>query len=81
MNKVAAWICEQGLWEPRKISPAIILIRELKHAARESRVTDPQGRKLRAMLPAKIERMDIHGYKIFDVVWDWPAPQNLIHML
>ena len=81
MNKVAAWVYQQGLWEPRKISPVVILTRELKHAARESRITDPQGRKLRAMLPAKLERIDIHGNRIFNVVWDHVFEMSTHHGL
>jgi hypothetical protein len=81
MGMVAKWICQQELWEPRKIRPEVILTRELKHAARESRVTDPQGRKLRAMLPAKLERMDIHGNRIFDVVWDHVFEMSAHHGL
>jgi hypothetical protein len=81
MHNVAAWICKQGLWEPRAVRPAAILTRELKHAARASRITDPQGRKLRAMLPAKIERIDINGNRIFDVVWDHVFEMSAHHGL
>jgi hypothetical protein len=81
MDQVAEWVCQQGLWEPRKVRPTTILTRELKRAARESRVTDPQGRKLRAMLPAKIERVDIHGNRVFDVVWDHVFEMSAHHGL
>ncbi len=81
MKNVAAWAYQQGLWEPRKIKPEVILTRELKYAARESRITDPQGRKLRAMLPAKLERTDIHGNRIFDVVWDHVFEMSAHHGL
>jgi hypothetical protein len=81
MSQVAAWVCQQGLWEPRRISPSTLLTRELKHAARESRITDPQGHRLRAMLPAKLERMDINGNKVFDVVWDHVFEMSAHHGL
>lgn len=81
MDQVADWVCQQGLWKPRSVRPETILTRELRRAARESRITDPQGRKLRAMLPAKIERLDIHGNRIFDVVWDHVFEMSAHHGL
>jgi hypothetical protein len=78
---VAKWAHDRGLWKPRTVHPATLLAKDLKKAARESRVTDPQQRKLRAWLPAKIERMDINGNQIFDVVWDHIFEMSAHHAL
>jgi hypothetical protein len=82
LNAVAQWILDQGLWEPPcRLRPLTILTRDLKRAAKESRIVDPQGRKVRAMLPAKIERVDSKGNKVFDVVWDHIFKMSAHHAL
>ena len=81
MEHVAAWAYQVGLWEPRKVHPVTQLTRDLKQAARESRITDPQGRKLREMLPAKHEGIDNNGNRVFEVVWDHVFAMSTDHGL
>jgi len=70
MEDVADWMIEEDLWDPPKRGVHGLLTKDLKRVARESRIEDPQGRKVRAMHAAKTERVDANGNKIFDVVWD-----------
>ena len=81
LSAVAQWAFRKKLWSPPKVSPSALLTRDLRYAARESRITDPQGRKIRAMLPAKLERVDLNGNRIFDVVWDHVFEMSSHHAL
>ena len=70
MENVAKWVIDHGLYDPPFRNPAKELARELRKAAREKRIEDAQGRRVRAMHAAKAERVDANGNRIFDVVWD-----------
>ena len=71
MEDVAAWAIIHERWEAPARSLKRELTRDLKRAAREKRITDPQGRKVRKMCAARIEKVDANGNRVFDVIWDF----------
>lgn len=79
MEDVAEWIIRNKDWDPPRPNPKRILTRDLKRSAREHRMSDPQGRTVRVMHAAKIERVDLNGNLVFDVVWDHLYEMSLDH--
>jgi hypothetical protein len=69
--RVAEWAIAQGLWEPRRHNPTRELAKQLARALRTRRVTDPQGRSVRAMHAVRYERVDQNGNRISEAVWDY----------
>ena len=70
----------QLLPNPRIVA-ARVHARKLRQAARRSRFQDAQGRKVRTMVPAKVEKVDRHGNKILEVIWDHLHESSLTHLL
>ena len=81
MEDIAQWILDNKLLPPPHVNPVRLLTRNLKQAARRRRFRDPQGRTVRKVLAAKIERLDVNGNRIFDVVWDYLHEMSLDHAL
>ncbi len=69
-NELLDWALENDHVDLPKPNPRAILKRELKRTLRAARIHDLQGRKVREMLPAKVEAVDAAGNRIFDVMWD-----------
>jgi hypothetical protein len=81
MEDAARWILSNGLMPAPTIDPVRLLTRKLKQAARRRRFRDPQGRLVRKMVAAKIERVDARGNTMFDVVWDFLHEMSVDHAL
>lgn len=81
MEDMAQWILDNGLLPAPRIDPVRLLTRTLKQAARRMRFRDKQGRRVRKMLAAKIDRIDANGNRIIDVVWDYLHEMSLDHAL
>ena len=65
---VLDWALDKGFAELPEVNPRAILRRDLKRALRASRMSDPQGRKVRVMVPIKQEAIDANGNRVFRVV-------------
>ena len=79
---VVEWALQEGLADLPRVDPKAILKRKLKSAMRRMRMVDPQGRKVRKMLPAKIATaIDENGTELFDIVWDHIHEMSLDHAL
>jgi hypothetical protein len=82
MEDVTEWILAEGLLPLPKIDPRRLLTRKLKQAARKRKLTDAQGRTVRQMIAAKIERISAEGKNlILDVVWDFLHTMSVDHAL
>jgi hypothetical protein len=81
MEDVGQWIDRNGLLPAPRMIAARVHTRKLKQAARRNRIRDAQGRKVRTMIPAKFEKVDARGNRIFDVVWDHLHESSLDHLL
>jgi hypothetical protein len=81
MEDAAQWILDTGLLPAPKINAARLLTRRLKQIARRNRFRDPQGRKVRTAIAAKIKRLGAKDNMILDVVWDWLHEMSLDHAL
>jgi hypothetical protein len=81
MEDVTEWILANGLLPEPTIDPKKALTRKLKLAARRKRFRDAQGRSVRELVAAKIERVDSRGNKMIDVVWDHLHEMSLSHAL
>lgn len=77
------WATKKGLIDMPKINPKKLLIQQAKRAARESRINDKQGRRVREMLPAKIPiEYDEHGNMLmFEVRYDHIHAMSADHAL
>lgn len=75
------WALENGYADLPKPNPRAVLKRDLKKTLRAARMHDPQGRKVRAMLPIRVDAMDANGQRIFEVVWDHIHKMSLDHAL
>ena len=80
-GNVVDWAVENGLADLPKINPRTILVRDLKRAAREVKITDPQERVVREMLPARVPFFDENGQMYLDVVYDHIHSMALDHAL
>jgi hypothetical protein len=78
---VVNWAIERGLADLPKINPRSILVRNIKRAAREIKITDPQDRIVREMLPARIPFFDENGQMYLDVVYDHIHSMTVDHAL
>ena len=74
------WVEMNGLLPNPKSSAAKIHSAKLKQAFRRKRKLDPQNRKVREWLPAKIEDWS-SGQLTMDVVWDKLDEMSLDHAL
>ena len=81
MEDVGQWIEDNQLLPNPRIVAARVHARKLRQAARRSRFQDAQGRKVRTMVPAKVEKVDRHGNKILEVIWDHLHESSLTHLL
>ncbi len=81
MEDVSAWILSTGKLEAPKVDPGKALTRKLKLAARRKRMKDAQGRTVRELVAAKIERVDERGNMVMDVVWDHLHQMSMSHAL
>jgi len=81
MEDVAQWILDNDLLPSPRINPVRLLTRNLKQAARRRRFRDAQGRTVRKVVAAKIDRVDASGNRVFDVVWDYLHEMSLDHAL
>jgi hypothetical protein len=81
MESVTNWIRDNDLLPEPKINPWGIVTRRLRQAARRRRFKDPQGRTVRAMLPAKHQMVDENGNLFMEVVWDYLHKMSLDHAL
>lgn len=79
MEDAVDWALENGLADLPEVDPRKMLIKQARTAVRAARIHDPQNRKIRAFLPAKLERIDERGNRIFDVVYDHIHRMNLDH--
>ena len=70
LKHVATWLLDNDICGLPRRSQVNQLAKELAAAARAKRITDLQGRRVRAMHAVKAERVDANGNRIFDVVWD-----------
>lgn len=52
--EVGAWAIENGLWQPSREAILHQFSSELSRALREEHIEDPQGRRIRATLSAKL---------------------------
>lgn len=60
---VAEWACAQKLWKPIPVKPQEQLRRLICRSLRDTYMTDPQGREVRANLPILEEVMTADGPK------------------
>lgn len=81
MEDVADWLLASGLISQPTLNPATWLTKKLKIAARRTKVRDAQGRSVRELIAAKVERQDAAGQTIIDVVWDHIHEMSLTHAL
>jgi len=81
MEDVAQWISDNQLLPDPKIDAVVAHTRKLKQAARRQRGRDPQGRTVRTIIPAKIERTDESGNTVIDVVWDYLREMSVHHAM
>lgn len=81
MEDVAVWLLKNDIVRQSSPSPEAILTKKLKLAARRTKVRDAQGRSVRELIAAKVEREDASGQKIIDVVWDHIHEMSLTHAL
>lgn len=81
MEDVGKWISDKKLLPDPRVVPARVHTRKLKQAARRNRIRDAQGRKVRTMIPAKHEKVDAGGNRIFDVIWNHLHESSLDHLL
>ncbi len=75
------WALENGYADLPRPNPRTILKRELKKALRAARIHDPQGRRVREMLPVRIDAVDAAGNRMFEVIWDHIHEMTLDHAL
>jgi len=75
------WAVENGYADLPKPNPRAILKHELKRTLRAARIHDLQGRKVREMLPARVDAVDAAGNKVFEVMWDHIHEMSLEHAL
>jgi hypothetical protein len=61
--------------------PRSPLNRQPEGAGRNARIGDPQGRKVREMLPVRVEAVDARGNRMFQVAWDHIHEMSLDHAL
>ena len=80
-DKLLEWAFANDYVDLPKPNPRAILKRELKRTLRTARIHDLQGRKVREMLPARIEAVDAAGNRVFDVMWDQIHEMTLHHAL
>ena len=78
---VIAYAVTNGLADLPKTNPLRILEGQLKRALRASRIRDAQGRTVREMVAAKMDRVDENGNMVIDVVWDHLHTMSLDHAL
>lgn len=71
MEDVTAWIVRNERIPLPRVDPGRLLTISLKQAARRRRIRDAQGRTVRELIAAKIDRVDPNGNHILDVVWDF----------
>ena len=81
MEDVMEWIWANDLVDKPKVNPKAILTKKLKQAARRKKFRDAQGRTVRELIAAKIEREDARGQKYIDVIWDHIHEMSLSHAL
>jgi len=81
MEIAAKWILDTGTLPEPRIDPVRLLTRRLKQAARRKRFRDAQGRTVRELIAAKIERVDQNGNLMLDVVWDHLHEMTVHHAL
>ncbi len=80
-DKLLDWVLENDYADLPKPNPRTILKRELKKALRTARIHDPQGRRVREMLPVRTDAVDAAGNRIFEVIWDHIHEMTLDHAL
>jgi hypothetical protein len=80
-NAVVDWAVANGLADLPKIDPRKLLVRDLKRAAREIKITDPQQREVREMLPAKVPIVGADGQMFMEVVYDHIHSMSADHAL
>lgn len=80
-DELLDWAIENGYADLPKPNPRAILKRDLKRALRAARIHDPQGRKVREMLPVKTDAVDAAGNGIFEMIWDHIHEMTLDHAL
>lgn len=80
-DKLLDWALENDYANLPRPNPRAILKRELKRALRGARIRDPQGRKVRQMLPVRTDAVDAAGNRIFAVIWDHIHEMTLDHAL
>jgi len=81
MEDAVRWSLDHGFLDRPKVDPIRWFTRIFKQVARTRRFRDQQGRDVRELLPAKIERIDAKGNKYLDVVWDYLHEMSLDHAL
>lgn len=81
MEDAAQWGLNCGILPTPRVQPVRYYARLMKQAARRQRFHDPQGRIVRCMLAAKLERVDTNGNRIFDVMWNHLHAMDLNHAL
>ncbi len=80
-DRLIDWAIENGYADLPKPNPRAILKRQLKRTLRAARIHDQQGRKVREMLPARVEAVDDAGNRVFEVMWDHIHEMTLDHAL
>lgn len=80
-DRLLDWALENGYADLPKPNPRAILKRKLKQTLRAARIHDLQGRKVRQLLPAKVEAVDANGNRVFEVMWDHIHEMSLKHAL
>jgi hypothetical protein len=83
IERVVDWALENGfVEEPTWVNGRSVLIRRCKHAARSARKRDAKGRKVREVVPVKVEKFDEQGNRILcEVIYDWLHDASLDHLL
>lgn len=75
------WIHANQLMPDPTVDVVKLHARKAKQALRRKRIHDLKGRKIRAWLAVKIEKMTSNGQMVMEVIWDHIHEMSLDHAL
>ena len=79
MWDVAQWAIANRRWIREQGSAEKELSKHLSKAANHQHHTDPQGRRVRSLIPAKYPKPTAGGQMTFEVLWDEVATMSFEH--
>jgi hypothetical protein len=81
LDLAAGWLLAHGKWQPERRSAKRELKRLLARVAKKQKYRDPQGRVVRKLHAAKYPKVDKHGNRIFETMWDDHLKMTEAHAL